>query len=48
MALSLHPWIIGQPYRIGTLETALDRMMERKGVWCATGAQILDAWAAQQ
>ncbi|MFI5015344.1 MAG: hypothetical protein ACHQAY_23660 [Hyphomicrobiales bacterium] len=48
MAISLHPWIIGQPYRIGALETALDQIMGRGGVWCTTGAQILDAWAAQQ
>ena len=47
MAISLHPWIIGQPYRIGVLEEALAHIMSRKGVWPATGAQILDAWKAQ-
>ncbi len=48
MAISLHPWITGQPYRIGALEKALEHMIRRKGVWAATGAEILDAWKAQQ
>lgn len=44
MAISLHPWIIGQPYRIGALEQALQYIMQRRGVWAATGSQILAAW----
>ena len=44
MALSLHPWVIGQPYRIGALEEALQYMMRHQGVWAATGSEILDAW----
>ena len=48
MAISLHPWIIGQPYRIRALEEALDHMLRHAGVWSATGAEILDAWKRQQ
>ncbi len=48
MAISLHPWITGQPYRIGALEEALAHIARRRGVWSATGAEILDAWKAQQ
>jgi allantoinase len=48
MAISLHPWIIGQPYRIAALEQALDHILRHAGVWCATGAEILDAWKQQQ
>ena len=48
LSLSLHPWITGQPYRIAYLEKALDMVMRRAGVWNATGAEILDAWKAQQ
>ena len=48
MAISLHPWIIGQPYRIGALESALAHIMQHPGVWPATGAEILDAWTAQR
>jgi allantoinase len=44
MAISLHPWITGQPYRIGALEEALEHIMSHRGVWPATGSQILDAW----
>jgi allantoinase len=47
MAMSLHPWVIGQPYRIGALEAALAHITRHKGVWSATGAEILDAFAAQ-
>ena len=44
MPLPLHSWVIGQPYRIGTLETVLAHIMKHKGVWPATGGDILDAW----
>ncbi len=44
MAISLHPWVIGQPYRIRALEEALAHIMRHRGVWAATGSQILDAW----
>ena len=46
MAISLHPWVIGQPYRIAALEAALEYIMRHDGVWAATGAQILDAFKA--
>jgi len=48
MAISLHPWVSGQPYRIGMLESALAHFMRHPGVWPATGAEILDAWKAQR
>ena len=47
MAISLHPWVIGQPYRIRALEEALAHIMKHRGVWPATGSQILDAWRGQ-
>ena len=47
MSISLHPWITGQPYRIGALEAALDHIMSRRGVWPATAAEIVDAWKKQ-
>jgi peptidoglycan/xylan/chitin deacetylase (PgdA/CDA1 family) len=48
MVLPLHAWAIGQPYRIGTLEAVLAHIVRRGAVWPATGAEILDAWKAQQ
>jgi allantoinase len=47
LALSLHPWVIGQPYRIGALERALTHIMSSKAVWAATASEILDAFTAQ-
>jgi allantoinase len=47
LTLALHPWVIGQPYRIGALERALTHIMENEDVWTATGAEILDAFTAQ-
>ena len=44
MAISLHPWVIGQPYRISALEEALDHILRHRGVGAATGSQILEAW----
>ncbi|MNC88043.1 hypothetical protein D3C83_38240 [compost metagenome] len=44
MPIPLHSWVIGQPYRIGTLETVLAHIMRHQGVWAATGTEILDAW----
>jgi peptidoglycan/xylan/chitin deacetylase (PgdA/CDA1 family) len=42
LVLNLHPWYIGQPFRIGFLDTALGTIMRRQGVWAATGASIID------
>jgi peptidoglycan/xylan/chitin deacetylase (PgdA/CDA1 family) len=47
LALSLHPWAIGQPYRISALERALAHIMKHPDVWATTGAEILDAFTAQ-
>ena len=42
LVLNLHPWLIGQPYRIKYLDEALGHMMSRDGVWAASGRQIID------
>ena len=42
MVLNLHPWLIGQPFRIGYLNDALSHMFRRQGVWAATGSEIID------
>jgi peptidoglycan/xylan/chitin deacetylase (PgdA/CDA1 family) len=46
LGLNLHPWLIGQPFRIGYLDDALGTMMHRQGVWAASGAEIID-WYRQ-
>ena len=42
LVLSLHPWLIGQPFRIGVLDEALGHMMRRREVWAASGAEVVD------
>jgi allantoinase len=47
MVLHLHPWIIGQPWRIRHLDEVLGHICARQGVWKATGRQIIDWFKAQ-
>ncbi len=47
MALTIHPWMSGQPHRIKALERALAHIMGHDGVWSATGAEILAAFKDQ-
>ena len=42
LALHLHPWLIGQPFRIRYLDDALGHMVRRQGVWAASGSEIID------
>lgn len=43
LALSIHPWVLGQPHRIGKLERALSYIMSQDGVWTASASDILAA-----
>lgn len=45
LLLNLHPWLIGQPWRISYLEEALDDLKRRDGVWIATASEIAAAWS---
>lgn len=47
MSITLHPWVMGHPYRIIYLKEALEYILGHDGVWSATGAEILDAYKAQ-
>ena len=42
--LNLHPWLTGQPFRIGFLDRALEHVV-RDGVWKATGSEIIESYA---
>jgi peptidoglycan/xylan/chitin deacetylase (PgdA/CDA1 family) len=46
LALNLHPWLLGQPHRIGHLEEVLAYILGHEGVWCAPPAEIRAAWQA--
>jgi peptidoglycan/xylan/chitin deacetylase (PgdA/CDA1 family) len=47
LTLSLHPWLIGQPFRVKSLDRALDYILNRKAVWAARAGEIARWYAAQ-
>ncbi len=47
MAVNWHPWLVGQPFRIGSIDRALSYIKGQGGVWAATGSEIID-WYRQQ
>jgi allantoinase len=48
LALNIHPWMLGQPHRIGKLEQALKYIVGQSGVWSTGASEIIQAWQAQQ
>jgi hypothetical protein len=46
LVLNLHPFLIGQPFRIGVLDAALERIAPHAVVWRATGSEIVAAYQA--
>lgn len=44
LAISLHPWVMGQPHRMKHLEAALAYVLAQPGVWNAQPGEILDAF----
>ncbi|MCC6433481.1 MAG: polysaccharide deacetylase family protein [Acidimicrobiales bacterium] len=44
LVLTLRPWLIGQPFRIGALESALRAVMSLPHIWAARGSDIVDAF----
>ena len=47
MAICLHPYLTGQPYRIGALDAALSYICGHAGVWLATGREIAREYLSQ-
>jgi allantoinase len=47
MAICLHPYLTGKPYRIAALDRALAYICGHKDVWLATGSEIVAAYKAQ-
>ena len=47
LAFRVHPWCMGQPYRIRYLEEVVAHIAGRAGAWLATGSQIID-WYREQ
>jgi hypothetical protein len=46
LVITLHPWLMGQPFRIGFLDEALAHMMKRGAVWPASAGEIIEAYRA--
>lgn len=46
LLLGIHPWLMGQPHRIGHLEAALDAVLAARP-WCATADEIAREAAPQ-
>ena len=44
LAISLHPWVMGQPHRMKHLEAALAYVLAQPGVWNAQPGDILEAF----
>ena len=42
MAIAVHPFLTGQPHRIGALDSALEYICSHSHVWLATGREIVD------
>lgn len=45
MAIALHPFVSGQPNRIGAVDAALDYICSHEGVWRTTGSEIIGHYA---
>jgi allantoinase len=48
LSLNLHPYIIGQPYRLKYLDLVLQHIASHPGVWLATGSEIIDWCVSNQ
>ena len=41
LALSIHPWLMGQPHRIGQLDRMLAGITAQPGIWSAPASEII-------
>lgn len=46
LALNIHPWLMGQPHRIGYLETLLS-FLSQQDIWSASASDILTCYRHQ-
>ena len=47
LALNIHPWMLGQPHRISSLEAVLDYITSHDEVWQVTASEIVDEFLKQ-
>jgi peptidoglycan/xylan/chitin deacetylase (PgdA/CDA1 family) len=46
LVVTLRPWLVGQPFRIGAVEEALGEIVSWPGVWAARGRDVVDWFRA--
>jgi len=44
LALNVHPWMLGQPHRIGKFEQILEYIMSKNEAWSASASDVLAAY----
>ena len=44
LSLNVHPWVLGQPHRIGQLERVLEYVSSKEEVWSAYAGEIQETW----
>jgi hypothetical protein len=47
MGIALHPYLVGQPYRLRHLRRALQHVLKRKKAWLTTPGKIFDFVASR-
>ena len=47
LALSVHPWLMGQPHRIAAFEQVLEHLAGCRSIWSASASEIVSAWRDQ-
>ena len=47
LALSVHPWLMGQPHRIAAFESVLEHLAGCGSIWSASASEIVAAWRDQ-
>ena len=48
LSLNIHPWLMGQPHRIGYLEEVLELLSNNKDIWHASASQICEHWQTNE
>ena len=47
LALSVHPWLMGQPHRLAAFESVLEHLAGCGAIWSASASEIVAAWRDQ-
>ena len=48
VVLNVHPWVMGQPFRVAQLERIVRHVSRHTDVWIATGEEVVDCYNRQR